>query len=37
MRIVANAGGLNPAGLVAKLREVADEQGLAPKIALGRR
>ena len=33
VRIVANAGGLNPAGLVAKLREVADEQGLAPRIA----
>jgi hypothetical protein len=33
VRIVANAGGLNPAGLVEKLREVADEQGLSPKIA----
>ncbi len=33
VRIVANAGGLNPAGLVEKLREVAAEQGLAPKIA----
>ena len=31
--IVANAGGLNPAGLVEKLREVASEQGLSPKIA----
>ena len=31
--IVANAGGLNPAGLVDKLREVADGQGLAPQIA----
>jgi hypothetical protein len=33
VRIVANAGGLNPAGLVEKLREVADEQGLSPTIA----
>jgi hypothetical protein len=33
VRIVANAGGLNPAGLVEKLRAVADEQGLAPQIA----
>ena len=33
VRIVANAGGLNPAGLVEKLREVAAEQGLAPQIA----
>src|ERR1700709_667570 len=33
VRIVANAGGLNPAGLVDRLREVADEQGLSPKIA----
>ncbi len=33
VRIVANAGGLNPAGLVEKLREVAEEQGLSPKIA----
>jgi acyclic terpene utilization AtuA family protein len=33
VRIVANAGGLNPAGLVEKLREVAAEQGLAPTIA----
>jgi hypothetical protein len=33
VKIVANAGGLNPAGLVAKLTEVAAAQGLAPKIA----
>ena len=33
VRIVANAGGLNPAGLVQKLHEVASEQGLSPKIA----
>jgi hypothetical protein len=33
VRIVANAGGLNPAGLAAKLEEVADAHGLAPKIA----
>ena len=33
VKIVANAGGLNPAGLVEKLRQVADEQGLSPRIA----
>ena len=33
VRIVANAGGLNPSGLVAKLEEVAAEQGLTPRIA----
>ncbi|MET0998258.1 MAG: acyclic terpene utilization AtuA family protein, partial [Marmoricola sp.] len=33
VRIVANAGGLNPAGLVEKLTEVAGGLGLAPKIA----
>src|SRR3954471_1818265 len=33
VRIVANAGGLNPSGLVEKLREVADERGLSPMIA----
>src|SRR6476619_4206900 len=33
VRIVANAGGLNPAGLVAKLEEVAAGQGLTPRIA----
>ncbi len=33
VRIVSNAGGLNPSGLAAKLAEIADEQGLSPKIA----
>ena len=33
VRIVANAGGLNPAGLAAKLREVAAEQGVEVAIA----
>ena len=33
VRIVANAGGLNPAGLAAKVREVADGLGLAPVVA----
>ena len=33
VRIVANAGGLNPAGLAARLREVAAEQGLDVTIA----
>lgn len=33
VRLVANAGGLNPAGLAAKLGEVADSLGLAPRIA----
>jgi len=33
VRIVANAGGLNPAGLVAKLHEVAGALGLKPAIA----
>lgn len=33
VRIVSNAGGLNPAGLVDKLREIAAAQGLAPNIA----
>ena len=31
--IVVNAGGLNPAGLAVRLREIADGLGLAPKIA----
>jgi Acyclic terpene utilisation family protein AtuA len=31
--IVVNAGGLNPAGLAARLREIAGRLGLAPKIA----
>ncbi|MFL6023698.1 MAG: acyclic terpene utilization AtuA family protein [Marmoricola sp.] len=33
VKIVANAGGLNPAGLAAKLEEVASGLGLSPKIA----
>ncbi len=33
VKIVANAGGLNPAGLVAKLTEVAEGLGLEPRIA----
>lgn len=33
VQIVANAGGLNTAGLAAKLQEVAEKLGLAPKIA----
>ncbi len=33
VRIVANAGGLNPAGLAAKLTEVADGLGLSTRIA----
>lgn len=33
IRIVANAGGLNPQGLVAKIRAIAEAQGLDPKIA----
>ncbi|RNL81510.1 DUF1446 domain-containing protein [Nocardioides marmorisolisilvae] len=33
VKIVANAGGLNPAGLAAKLEEVAGGLGLSPKIA----
>lgn len=33
VRIVANAGGLNPAGLAARLREVASGLGLDPAIA----
>lgn len=33
VKIVANAGGLNPTGLVEKLREVASGLGLEPKIA----
>ena len=31
VKIVTNAGGLNPAGLAAKLGEVATGLGLAPK------
>ncbi len=33
VRLVANAGGLNPAGLADRLREVADALGLHPRIA----
>ncbi|MFC7342884.1 acyclic terpene utilization AtuA family protein [Saccharopolyspora griseoalba] len=33
VRIVVNAGGLNPAGLAAELRELAGELGVSPKIA----
>jgi hypothetical protein len=33
VKIVANAGGLNPSGLAAKLEEVATGLGLSPKIA----
>jgi hypothetical protein len=33
IKIVANAGGLNPAGLSVKLHELADRLGLHPKIA----
>ena len=33
VRIVSNAGGLNPSGLAARLAEVAGEQGLSPRIA----
>ncbi|WP_280262695.1 acyclic terpene utilization AtuA family protein [Nocardia wallacei] len=33
VRIVANAGGLNPAGLADRLREVAEKLGVAAKVA----
>ncbi|MEU6584538.1 acyclic terpene utilization AtuA family protein [Nocardia sp. NPDC046763] len=33
VKIVANAGGLNPAGLAQRVREVAEKLGLAPKVA----
>jgi hypothetical protein len=33
VRIVSNAGGLNPAGLATAIRELADHLGLHPKIA----
>lgn len=33
IRLVSNAGGLNPAGLAARLTEVASAQGLSPRIA----
>jgi hypothetical protein len=34
VRVVANAGGVNPAGCVAALRAAAAERGLKPKIAM---
>ena len=37
VKIVANAGGLNPAGLAEKLTEVAAEAGLQPQDRVGRR
>ena len=33
IKVVANAGGLNPAGCAAAVRAVADKQGLEPRIA----
>jgi Acyclic terpene utilisation family protein AtuA len=33
VRIVSNAGGLNPAGLAARVAEVASAQGLSPSVA----
>jgi hypothetical protein len=33
VKIVSNAGGLNPAGLAARLRDIATAQGLSPRIA----
>ncbi|MFL6172925.1 MAG: acyclic terpene utilization AtuA family protein [Marmoricola sp.] len=33
VKLVANAGGLNPGGLASRLEELADSLGLAPKIA----
>jgi hypothetical protein len=33
IRVVANAGGLNPAGLASAVREVAEAQGISPTIA----
>src|SRR5947208_16918418 len=33
VRIVANAGGLNPSGLAARVAEIAAAQGLSPRIA----
>jgi hypothetical protein len=33
VRIVSNAGGLNPTGLVARIGEIATAQGLSPKVA----
>jgi hypothetical protein len=36
VRIVTNAGGVNPAALVAAIRSIAAEQGLSPSVALVR-
>jgi hypothetical protein len=33
VKVVSNAGGLNPAGLAARIQELADKLGLQPKIA----
>ena len=33
IKIVSNAGGLNPSGMAIALKEIADKQGLSPKIA----
>ena len=33
VKVVSNAGGLNPAGLAARIQELADKLGLHPKIA----
>ena len=33
IKIVANAGGLNPRGLVAELEKIAEQMGICPKIA----
>jgi hypothetical protein len=33
VKIVSNAGGLNPAGLAARIGEIASAQGLSPKVA----
>lgn len=33
IKVVANAGGLNPAGLARRIRELGDEVGLHPKVA----
>ena len=33
VRVVSNAGGVNPAGLAARIAEIAARQGLSPKIA----
>jgi hypothetical protein len=34
VRVVANAGGLNPRGLAERLAEIADRHGLSPRIAV---